>query len=147
MSLSSARHFSRSKRSSDRCNSWLRICRVVVEEGIEFIPDSQEEFVIGERTRPWNFFKLFVDHIESMEVLMGLLDLVGGRLRDLWCGNTGQDLVTVDLSAIATACPRLKSLFLSDVSVTMSDIDNEALCAWPLQKLEIEGSSMIWGLV
>jgi hypothetical protein len=59
-------------------------------------------------------------------------------LHTLWFGNTGADLHTIDLNALAVACPALMKLTLSDVQVVVTD-DNAALRDWPLKILTIDG--------
>ncbi|EGZ13060.1 hypothetical protein PHYSODRAFT_334877 [Phytophthora sojae] len=115
----------------------LGICKVNLNDEARFVADAPTE---PEATclRDVDYFKLFVAKIESVEVLIRLFALVGGRLDTLWFGNTGTDLHIVDLSALAAACPELQELTLSDVRVVVSDY-SEALRKWPLKTLLIDG--------
>lgn len=75
---------------------------------------------------------LRVGEVESVADVIHLPALIGGALEQLCYGKIQDDSATVDLSALAKACPKLERLVL-EVSAVVSEYD-EPLQNWPLRK-------------
>lgn len=85
---------------------------------------------------------LTLENSESA-MLMELLTLIGGQLRELNMGIR-EGHVVIDLHALAKACPKLRKLKLHGFSVFVSDHD--ALKQWPLRSVTIEYTNRVTGL-
>jgi hypothetical protein len=114
------------------------ICQVALGSGVAFVPDHRDISVGGLCSRSLEYFKLFVEYVDTPEVLTNLLSLVGGRLEIFWFRNTGVDSFAVDLSTFSSACPQLEKLTLSKVEVVVSD-PSESFRNWGLKTLVIDG--------
>jgi hypothetical protein len=107
-------------------------------EGVKYVRDAPLEALIGRKQSHARYlFKLFIDELESVEVLTDLLAMVGEDLHSVWFASTGAGLHTIDLSALAVTCPKLEKLTLLDVLVVVTDA--AALRNWPLKSLTVDG--------
>jgi len=122
------------------------ICKVALVGDTTFVPDTLGFTWIGNGSGIRSLSITLAD-VENNQVLPKLLKLVGKRLQtlslDFSCVIDRQ--LSLDLSAVASACPELKELWLWDWNVLLGD-DLEALQTWGIQKLSIHGSEMVDGL-
>ncbi|GMF64921.1 unnamed protein product [Phytophthora lilii] len=93
--------------------------------------------------REVSVFSLALDMYDSC--LPQMLGLIGKSIQKLTLRYVGDSHVNLDLSAIAEVCPDITELYLRDFNVVL-DIGCEALHAWGLKKLTIEGSREATGL-
>ncbi|EGZ05538.1 hypothetical protein PHYSODRAFT_307788 [Phytophthora sojae] len=103
---------------------------------VRFIPDCGNSYFRFKRLSGSLTIKYVT--FQSPKVLTDLLALVTSGLRSLTlCGDAEDPATTaihVDLCALATACPELQYLYVSEMNVVISSHD-DALCRWSIKTL------------
>ncbi|EGZ13148.1 hypothetical protein PHYSODRAFT_334930 [Phytophthora sojae] len=92
------------------------------------------------------------EEIELDTLLLDLLGLIGGELRtqsiqsDEWDPDEEYDtehVADIDLCALAVVCPKLEVLQLVCFDVVVQSTNSDALCKWPIKKMNIINSENV----
>lgn len=121
-----------------------RICKVMLKDGVsKFTRDAQETSCFARHpSGRVHSLTLSFDVVEDGAMVADLLTLVCWRLKKLSLKNEPSDHAKLDLSALAEACPALEGLDIEDFDVVVT-VDSDALRVWPIQKIEIYGSTSV----
>ncbi|RAW21517.1 hypothetical protein PC110_g22039, partial [Phytophthora cactorum] len=122
-------------------------CKVTISEEVtKFVRDSPLLQTVVSRGGIRSLSLTLTD-LESDQLVLRLFNLIGRKLQtlSLFFRCVVDRQVSLDLNAMASACPELKELRLHDWNVTMQN-GTEALRVWGVKKLSISGGQMVDGL-
>ncbi|POM63538.1 Hypothetical protein PHPALM_21042 [Phytophthora palmivora] len=121
------------------------VCTLQLGDGANtFVPDYVEQRFMLDRSHVQTLrFKFFL--VENPALVTDLLALIGSNLCSLKMGIywTGRHC-SILLDHVATACPRLEDLYLTDFDVTLSS--SKELRNWGLKKMVIQSCEEVVGL-
>ncbi|KAE8980932.1 hypothetical protein PR002_g23968 [Phytophthora rubi] len=119
------------------------ICSLkLTDQASGFVPDrvAKSSTLSGSSSRLQSL-KLNIATCQSGAALTNLLELIGSNLLSLSIAVLEPNqVVSVDMAALAGACTKLEDLCLERTSVSAS-VFNEAVCDWGLRKIVLRASS------